>query len=284
MYLKYSIDKFTPGQFMKIDGISLHAKPFIKPKTPEQVESEVEETPQVSPDTAQIEEPSLTEPQLELQENDTEKGVLRNLLEGHFKGVSDVRLRINFFNELAAIEAAKLQTVAAEKVGGVLESVGGVVTPFLESENELTEEQITGVMELHETFTQAAGEYQNEPAADLTSTFEEFVEALRNLFTPSELTQEENTTPEIENSDTTESGATTEFPWQTFIENLQSAFTTASGEFTKEVTDLQVLPELSEPNGNGVAYEKFLAIYNDLLGLNTPAAEQPANEQVDLVV
>ena len=253
---------------MKIDGISLQAKPLIKPKTPEPVEPEVEKTPQDPPDPAQIEESSSTEPQSELQENDAEKGVLRNLLEGHFKGVSDVRLRINNFEELAAIEAAKLQTVAAEKVGGVLESVGGVVTtfldPFLESENELTQKQIKSVSELHETFTQAAGEYQNDPAVDLTTAFDEFVEALEDLFAPT-----------VE---------TTELPWQTFLEDLQTAFTTASDELTKAVTDLQILPELSEPNGNGVAYEKFLAIYNDLRGLGTPAAEQPTNEPVDVVV
>ena len=268
---------------MKIDGISIQAKPFIKPKTPDPVEPEVEITPQDSPATAQIEELSPAEPQSDLQEIDTEKGVLRNLLEGHFKGVSDVRLRINFFEELAAIEAAKIQTVTAEKVPGVLESIGGVVTSFLEDENELTEEQVASVMELHEQFAQATGEYQGEPAVDLTSIFDEFVEALRNLFTP-EQTPEENTTPETENNDTTEGSSTTDAPWLTFLGDLQSAFTAASNELTKAVTGLQILPELSEPNGNGVAYEKFLAIYNDLRGLNTAAAELPTNEQVDLVV
>lgn len=269
---------------MKIDGISIQAKPFIKPKTPEPVEPEVEQTTQEPPEPAQIEESSSTEPQSELQENDTEKGVLRNLLEGHYKGVADVRLRINFFEELAAIEAAKVQTVAAEKVGGVLESVGDVVTDFVEGDNGLTPEQITAVSELHNTFSQAAGESQNEPAVDLTTAFDDFVVALRNLFTPPEQTPEETTIPETEDVGTTESSSTTEQPWQTFLDNLQSAFSAASDELTKAVTSLQILPELSEPNGNGVAYEKFLAIYNDLRGLNTADAEQPTNEPVDVVV
>ncbi len=260
---------------MNIDGISLQAKPFIKPKMPEPVETDVEKTPQDSPGTAQIEEP---------QENDTEKGVLRNLLEGHFNGVSDVRLRINFFEELAAIEAAKVQTVAAEKVGGVLESVGGVVNSFLTGENKPSDEQIAGVKEFHETFTQAVGESQNEPAADLTTAFDDFVEALRNLFASPVKTPEEIIIPETEDVGTTEGSSTTELPWQTFLDNLQSAFTAASDELTKSFSDLQILPELSEPNGNGVAYEKFLAIYNDLRGLGTPAAEQPVSEPVDLVV
>ncbi len=269
---------------MKIDAISMQVKPFIKPKTQDQLEPEVEKITQEPPVTTQIEESSMSEPQSQLQEIDTEKGVLRNLLEGHFKGVSDVRLRINFFDELAAIEAAKLQTVTAEKVTGVLDSVGGVVTSFLEGENELTEDQITSVIEFHEQFTQAAGAYQNEPAVDLTTVFEEFVEALQNLFTPPEPTQQENTPPENENNDTTEGTGTADAPWQTFLENLQAAFTDTSNDLTKAVTDLQILPELSEPNGNGVAYEKFLAIYNELRGLNTTTGEQPANEPVDVVV
>ena len=279
MYLEYVLDIFSVGQFMKIDGISLQAKPFIKPKTPDQLEPEVEQTTQDSPGAAQIEEP-----QSEPKENDTDKGVLRNLLEGHFKGVSDVRLRINFFEELAAIEAAKVQTVAAEKVGGVLESVGGVVTEFVEGDNELTPEQITSVSELHEAFTKAAGESQNEPVAYLTTAFDDFVKGLRDLFAPPVKTPEEATIPETEDGGTTESGGTTELPWETFLKDLQSAFTTASDELSKVVTDLQILPELSEPNGNGVAYEKFLAIYNDLLGLGNSAAEQPMSEPVDVVV
>ena len=269
---------------MKIDGISLQAQPIIKPKTPDQLDPEVEKTTQETPEPAQIEEPTSTEPQLEPQENDTRKGVIRNLLEGHYKGVSDVRLRINFFEELAAIEAAEVQTVTDEKVGGVLESVGGVVTEFLEGDNELTEEQSTSVLELHETFNRAVGESQNEPVVDLTTSFDDFVEALRNLFTLPEQTQEETTTAEIEKGGITDSSSTTELPWETFLDNLQSTFTTAFDELSKAVTDLHVLPELSEPNGNGVAYEKFLAIYNDLRGLNTAVAEQPINEQVDVVV
>lgn len=268
---------------MKIDGISLQAKPFIKPKTPDQLDPEVEKMTQDSPESAQIEEPPPTDPQSEPLENDTEKGVLRNLLEGHFKGVSDVRLRINFFEELAAIEAAKLQTVTSEKVGGVLESVGGVVNSFITGEDKPADEQITAVSELHTTFTQAADESQGEPAVDLTTAFDDFVEALRNLFAPPVKTTEENITPDAEDSSTTEGSSTTELPWKTFLDNLQSAFTAAADELTKAVTDLQILPELSEPNGNGVAYEKFLAIYNDLRGLGTPA-EQPISESLNLAV
>jgi len=267
---------------MKVDGVSLQGEQVFKAKMPIPAQLEVEEIPQDSPPTAQIDEPSPNEPQSDVQNtDDTEdgKGVLRLLQEGHFKGVSDVRLRIVFFEQLNAIEAGKLQAVAEQKVNAVLESVGGVVNSFLEAEeNELTEEQTTGVSGLQETFVQAASGYTKEPVTDLNNAFEDFVEALRNLFAPPALTQEENITTEAENPDASE------LPWQTFIEDLQSAFTTATNELTQAFAEVRILPELSEPNGNGVAYEKFLAIYNELRGLQTPSDEQPNSEPLDSAV
>ncbi len=267
---------------MKVDGVSLQDEQVFKPKMPVPAQLEVEEIPQDSPPTAQIDEPSPTEPQSDIQNaDDTEdgKGVLSLLQEGHFKGVSDVRLRINFFEQLTAIETAKLQAVAGQKVNAVLESVGGIVDTFLAAEeNGLTEEQTAGVSELQETFVQAASGYTNEPVTDLNNAFEDFVEALRDLFAPPVQTQEENTTTETESTDAPE------LPWQIFIEDLQSAFTTATNELTQAFAEVRILPELSEPNGNGVAYEKFLARYNELRGLQTPSDEQPGSEPLDSVV
>jgi hypothetical protein len=266
---------------MKVDGVSLQGEQVFKAKMPNQAQSEVEEIPQDSPPTAQIDEPSPTEPQSEVQNTDDiedGKGVLRLLQEGHFKGVSDVRLRINFFQQLTAIEAGKLQAVAEEKVNAVLESVGGVVNSFLEGENELTEEQTAGVSELQETFIQAVSGYTNEPVTDLNNAFEDFVEALRNLFTPPVQTQAEDIPTN------TESNGVPELPWQIFIEDLQSAFTAATNQLTQAFAEVQILPELSEPNGNGVAYEKFLAIYNELRGLQTHADEQADSEPLDSAV
>lgn len=275
---------------MKVDGVSLQGEQVFKPKMPVSAQLEVEEIPQDSPPTAQIDEPSPTEPQSDIQNtDDTEdgKGVLRLLQEKHFKGVSDVRLRINFFEQLNAIEAGKLQAVAEQKVNDVLESVGGIVDTFLAAEeNELTEEQTAGVPELQEIFFQAASRYTNELVTDLNNAFlnnafDDFVEALRDLFAPPALTQEENTTAEAE------SAGAPGLPWQTFIEDLQSAFTTATtatNELTQAFAEVRILPELSEPNGNGVAYEKFLAIYNELRGLQSPSDEQPNSEPLDSVV
>jgi len=50
---------------------------------------------------------------------------------------------------------------------------------------------------------------------------------------------------------------------------LESSFAAAMEELVNSLNGVQVLPELSEPNGNGVAYEKFLAIYNEMLSAET---------------
>ena len=268
---------------MKVDGVSLQGEQVFKAKMPVSARLEIDEIFQDSPPTAQIDEPSPTDPQSDIQNTDnTEedgKGVLRLLQEGHFKGVSNVRLRIVFFEELAAIEAGKLQAVAEENVNAVLESVGGVVNSFLKAEeNGLTEEQIAGVSGLQEIFVHASSGYSNEPVTDLNNAFDEFVKALRDLFTLEDQTQEESITTGAESPDATE------LPWQTFIEDLQSAFTAATNELTQAFAEIQILPELSEPNGNGVAYEKFLAIYNELRGPQSPTDEQPDSKLLDSIV
>lgn len=248
---------------MNVDGVSLQGEQVFKAKMPVQAEPEVEETPQELPGGTEIDELSPTEPQSDIQANDTEqsKGVLRLLLEGHFKGVSNLRLRINFSDELAAIEAEKLQAVAEEKVNAVLESVGGVVESFLTKEDGPTEEQAASVLQFQETFVQAVNEYNSELVADLNTAFDGFVKALN-----------------------TESGDAPGQAWQMFIKDLRSAFTAATNELTQAFAEVRILPELSEPNGNGVAYEKFLAIYNELRGLQTSTDGQPGSEPLDSVV
>jgi len=63
-------------------------------------------------------------------------GVIRLLQEEHFKGVSDIRLRINFFDQLAEIEAQQLQAVAEEKVEGILQAVGSVIESLPEEPSD----------------------------------------------------------------------------------------------------------------------------------------------------
>lgn len=218
---------------MQVDGINQPNGHAYGLQKQQQEEPEVEETTTES-----------SEPTGEESNGEQEKGVIGLLQEGHFKGVSDVRLRINFFDELAGIETAQKQAAAEENVNGILESVGGVVESFL-GENELTEEQTAGVSEAHDGFVQAVNAAGDDTTADLNNAFEGFVDLLENLLAL----------------------APDPAPWESLIENLQASFTEAMDEFTNELNSVSALPELSEPSGNGVAYEKFLAIYNEMRGI-----------------
>ncbi len=326
------------------------------------------------PDT-ESPQPSPTSPETPEQDAADEqdvKGVIRNLQEGHFKGVSDVRLRINFHDELAAIERAQLQTVAEEKIGAVVESVGATVTSLLES-GELTEEQYDAVEEFQEAFVQAVNQSKEEfiavdgPSKDtlvgkLESDFEALVKPLSGALSTS-ATEEPEEAPAPEDDVVQEPGlvnptsqeftivdgslndtlvdgleslfevpveplsvalstSATEEPeesvapehaaveetspvnpadeeqdsvlepaptiepepnFQTFLENLRSAFITALNEVANGLNLTSVLPELSEPNGNGAAYHKFLSLYNELWGVETSDVASTASEPLDTI-
>lgn len=276
---------------------------------------EVEEVPDQTPEAGEASEPTppADESSVEQTSEDTEtKGVLQNLLEGHFKGVSDVRLRINFFDELAAIEAGQLQAVAEENIDGVLQAVGAIVgtlaaegepteeppvelpleppvelpieppgeppvEPTVEPTGELTPELLSDVLGLQETFAQTVNQLKDDFLAAETpsiaaldegiqSAFDAFVAALESALAlapdTGDVTAEEATPATLESEPGLEG----------FIVELRAAFDAAMDELIDAFGEVVVLPELSEPSGNGVAYEKFLAIYNGMRGV-APADE-----------
>jgi hypothetical protein len=72
------------------------------------------------------------------------------------------------------------------------------------------------------------------------------------------------------------------FDVEAFLGELTAAFDAALAELVETMGTTQVLPELSPPNGNGKAYDKFLAMYNELWGLDQPSETPPA-EPLDTV-
>ena len=83
--------------------------------------------------------------------------------------------------------------------------------------------------------------------------FADFLETLMNLFEPP---------PDDAGPDS-----------QALITNLQFAFFAGMDELTEALSSVKILPELSEPSGNGKAYEKFVAIYNQMLGVDNTGDE-----------
>lgn len=313
---------------MEVIGVSSQITPVIQTETVHQANPAVEEIP----------ESEATE-----QSKDGKAdGVIRNLLEGHYnKGVADVRLRINHFEELAAIESAQLKALAEQEVTGLLGVVESGVNNILgssdtftaqaasngEGETEPVNETLTvsglhdefvGVVNiLSEKFVLAETPSINDLVGGIENAFTDFVTFLSGLLVPTE----ENPTVVVEGEggqagrssgismtgtqEPTASSPEGEQPagveifggepeppvvevlpqagYISLIDELSTAFEAAKDELIEALNGFQLLPELSEPRGNGVAYEKFLAIYNQMQTVETAEGDTPGNEEVDTV-
>ena len=327
---------------MQIEGISQgggNAYGHFKVKETELEETtlpqEVEEAAETPAAELQVEEPQ------EIENGEKMRGVIRLLLEGHFKGVADARLRINFYEELAALEAGQLKASAESEIDNVLAAVDAVSGPTLTTTSESEEEGGSGVTALRDEFAAAVEEAKGAFLAsenpsveiligDLENAFAAFVESLWELATPVTETVEEGiaqeeTLPEDEVSDVeqtdvpeteqmlenTQAGeelvveetggeaegveelveepvveeTIVELPpgpdWADYIAQLEAAFAAAMAELRDSMSSVSVLPPLSEPSGKGAAYEKFLAIYNELRGIEPELEEIVETEPVD---
>lgn len=228
------------------------------------------------------------------------KGVIRLLQAGHFKGVADVRLRINFFDELQTLEYASLDEAARVNVSSLLDAVNAKVDELVDA-GELTSEQTASVGEANDAFTttvqQLVEDFQNggaintQPLLDgINAAFEKFVASLESIIAPPDASQEPETQTSLspivgDAVETTPPAVTQELEippaegsiLENFIADLRNVFNEALDELTTGLNAATTLPPLSEPSGNGAAYAKFLAIYNDLLGA-TPNEPQGSSE------
>ncbi len=228
-------------------------------------------------------------------------GVIRLLMDGHFKGVADVRLRINFHDELVSLERQSLQASVEDGLTNLRESIGGSFDSF-RSANSLAEETAAAVNKIQDAFFQgidsakndfmsASGATQESFQAALNSTFETMLSSIGEALAPEATTEEAQNGSPITASVMEEvplpAGPVNEEPpaapepapasvpqpaLETFIKELRTTFTTALADLTARMND-RLLPELSEPKGNGSAYAKFLATYNQIWGINPPNAD-----------
>ena len=286
----------------------------------------------------------------DIPEGDEMKGVIRNLLDGHYKGVADVRLRIVHFEELAQLENENLKAAAGDNVSKLLGSVDSTVNDLLnsippveantESESEEAEDTAAIVTGLHQEFIASVNQLvQDFAASDNPSTsslitgieglFEAFITSLRDLLIPpieeplaeteptvteeelpatepepvapeaaeqeppaaEELTEgepeliapaeteEEPLAAEVE----PETAAPAEPDYNALIDAISAAFVEALSDLAQSLNSTTTLPELSEPTGNGAAYDKFLTIYNQMLGIETVQQEPTTGEGVDTI-
>jgi hypothetical protein len=204
-------------------------------------------------------------------------GVIRLLEAGHFKGVADVRLRINFHEQLSARAAERAGAELNAGIDGLVQIVGRETDTLLASLalDEPTAAKVSGLIASFEDAmrSEAAAGGATDPealGASLSSAFIDFTSALRELIAPSE--PEQTSVKNEPGLPEDEIDPATADPVGDPLAALTSAFQAALTELMGAISRTNTLPEPSAPSGNGAAYGKFLAIYNDLRGVSEPPA------------
>jgi uncharacterized phage infection (PIP) family protein YhgE len=230
-----------------------------------------------------------------------QKGVIRLLQAGHFNGVADVRLRINFHDQLQQAAAQNATKAFEEAVPGLLDDLAGKLGRIGEEydlsaqEKELAESLATEVQLLLDE-AKTAQSPLSSTLASINAKFSSFLESLEGalaaLPSPGEEDSglEEEVAELLDESDTSSpddqtldqiasalnedgsgeleegAGQPAEEPstLKTAVQNLADWFSQSLAELQSNATAAQQLPPLSAPRGNGAAYSKFLEIYRNL--------------------
>ncbi|MDH3583572.1 MAG: hypothetical protein OER86_05090 [Phycisphaerae bacterium] len=242
-------------------------------------------------------------------------GPLRLLAEGHFKGVADVRLRINFAEQIDARQAALVAETAGEQVGSIASAVDQGVQSLLDGE-ELADEQRTAIDDagtgfndtlsgIGESLGEVGSTATSDLAAPLEAAFDQLVIDLRAALEPVEAeadvslaatdesevaeASEETSSPTGESpavGDAVETGsdlAEVEAA-DDLLAGLIDVFKTALADLQEAVAATSYLPPISKPSGQGAAYAKFLAIYEAIASGPSDVTESDAGEALPLDV
>lgn len=282
------------------------------------------DAPATTPPAGQTEPDDLTSPEMNTDPSptdvassgsqETEKGVIRLLQEGHFKGVANVRLHINFFEELSASSGALAANTAQASTGDLIAVLGDKAREILDGWqlDDETRAQADDLLAQFDSAAQAAldeastgGKVDTTALTDaLRQAFQSLTDQLAALapIPPSDADEsgdeppadaDTETVPELteqvsESPDTTvdDAGQEPETPAQNAdLQSLTQFFETQLNDLLETIREASELPPLTSPApGNGKAYGKFLQIYNDLLLGSTAASPSPQEQdEVDVV-
>lgn len=291
----------------------------------------------------------VTQPRPDERDGQKVPGVVRLLEAGHFRGVADVRLRINFFDQLSTRATASAQPVIQDQSGELIETLSGELGQLLDglAVDQSARQQIDELVGEFNASVQAAvkefagdGTINTEALAGaIQAAFNALVEQLHEGLTapvpalepqpnpdPTEVPADKGTARPLTDPGAEEVAATTDGaspalaavlatdiaepdasaegspvglptdpvgePTETPTEKpadhptedpvdeptltleealatLRETFNEALSALLHSIQSAAQLPDPSPPNGNGVAYDKFLAIYNELRGLTT---------------
>lgn len=213
-------------------------------------------------------------------------GALHLLQEGHFQGVADVRLRINFAEDLQIVQGQAAVQSFAGGADSVLGAVDTVIKGFLdqadldpETANQIDAARVdfrAAVQTLFDSATDSGSSDVSGLVASLQQAFQDFLETLEPLVPASAPEPAESSAIDVSSEDAAVTPAVTA---ANFLDALTSAFNDSVASLQSNVQTVSGLPPVSEPNGNGVAYARFLSILNDLTG----SSPVPTDTQVDTI-
>ncbi len=231
-------------------------------------------------------------------EKEAGKGVIRNLINGHFKGVADVRLRINFSEQIAALEQNELAKATESGLSALSDTINNEINAALESE-KIDEETSVLLASALETFNSEISQLKtNLPQSDnllseIRSSFDNFVLSAKPAIeepvepeppiTGETILAEEVIIPDAEQPvGDIIAEEEPQFSIDQFLTDLISTFDAELELLETTLANTSVLPEISEPNGNGKAFDKFMTIYNDMKSSINPNTENSPNNDIDI--
>ncbi len=205
-----------------------------------------------------------------IEPNPAGKGVLKLLQEGHFRGVADVRLRVVFNDELTSLSTAAVE----EQISAGTEQLRNAVTErvdTLAATEGLEDSTVTAIRELEAAFD---SNVEDALAAYTAGTGGDTGEYLDNLQTGFATFYEGLEATLDQSSATTLS--------MSLLSDLQDTVMSLLDEFAEALTGAsEILPALSAPRGNGVAFEKFLREYESLSSLPVTTDQETSPRQLD---
>jgi len=256
---------------MNVEKVGHNAVPAAVLDKPKQVPEEMQgpnkyEHEQDVCDVLSVEQPT--------NETNEVPGVLRLLQAGHFKGVADVRLRINFHDELAAIERRQAYSVVQQTAPDILGPVNESLQALVESGQLPAESTDAARADLEEAVNATIQGFLDGQipscdflAAELEGVFAAFVSALQMAGPTSTVEgteQQPQADGELPEQSSVEGVSQEQNDLSAIVEDLTAVFEAAVADFVAAVNENHALPPLSAPEGNGVAYQKFVEIYNAL--------------------
>ena len=225
------------------------------------------------------------------------QGVLRLLQEGHFQGVADARLRINFSEEIAALQDSATLNTAETGSAELVARAEAAISAFLDV-NTLDEEATQEILAAHDALdiaVEAAREAlaeTNPPDIfqfinDLQSAADEFLATLADILdivpiAAADTSSEGGTDTEADSAAVPADAATASpvSPFEEFVSSLIDTLNAVITDLDEALQNISVLPPLSEPKGNGVAFDKFAAA---LTHVAAPAETGDSSEALDII-